>query len=204
VDALTQRLTQVAKALNSVQSTDQAVAAIRAARDELARGRRLAGGLSGEATSFLGSLFHAGDAGTATKQNALAELQGLSDNLEGYAASLPDHGTGEPVDRKAWGTAAPASGVAGAIAKIYASVAGVEGALGTIESIDVAGILGQSIREAPGVFLDGAKVAIKAAGDEARDIVGSAIGGWWWLLAILAVVAFGVFSARRTALGAVL
>ncbi|MBV9837864.1 MAG: hypothetical protein JO156_07085 [Solirubrobacterales bacterium] len=165
-------LEQISAALNGVQSVGQARAAIGAALTAIHDAYDTANGLP---------YFSGYNTAAATR-----ELDSNRYALEGDYKALPQ-GDNTAIDRSKW---AP---MQNDVNRAYVSIAGVLGGVAGAPTIsDVGDILVQSIKEAPGVFLEYVGKATGAVLETATEAAGKGIMGFvkaaWPLLLVVAIV----------------
>ena len=174
------RLQDIERALNQVESVGQAVAAVRAAQDEIERGRAVAADVTGlSITDFIP--FFDGSAGIARQQlsSYLESLTIAHSQLAAEARNLAGQAQTGPVAQAQWGR------VHRAISGVYGDVYAIEGVAGVHAAIDPGAILSSAIKDAPRVFGQALGVVAKEVGEGAAQggkgffsglgLVGSAI-----------------------------
>src|SRR2546423_15616457 len=122
-------MTSVARALNLVRSVGQERAAIGAAQAEIQRGM----GEVGQLSSY----------SSPTPEQAEGNLAIYAAALDGELRALGSSADDSPVDDGTWAR------VRRDIERSYVEVAGVDGAIGALDSIDVGGNLLDVIQNAP-------------------------------------------------------
>ena len=180
-------MTSVARALNLVRSVGQERAAIGAAQAEIQRGM----GEVGQLSSY----------SSPTPEQAEGNLAIYAAALDGELRALGSSADDSPVDDGTWAR------VRRDIERSYVEVAGVDGVIGALDSIDVGGILLDAIKNAPGVFAEAvgeaAGTVLKAAGQAAGKGVGGIFSGLGLVgtvvLVLVLLVVLGVHFTGRSA-----
>jgi hypothetical protein len=171
------RIAEISRALNAVQSVGQARVAIQVAMDELDDGLRLAEQLS---------IFSTPDPTEARTTLSIDRAQ-----LSGELGALDAYEETSPVDAATW------SRQRRAVERAFVDVSGIVGVVGSLAKIDRLQILIDAIAEAPRIFGNAAGSVLDAAGRAAGGLGGGFLEGLGFAgLLVVALVAFLVLKSR--------
>ena len=163
--------TAAARALNEVRSIGQARAALRAADEAIDIGLRAADGLS--------------PFSVPTPEGAKAHLNVLRAALKGEHNLIAPMAADSPVDPTQWPRTRRF------IERVYHELAGIEGVLGSLASMDLGQILLDSVLAAPRVFGEAIGQGLNTVGRAAGTVGGGLLGGLGpWGVVLLGVLVF--------------